>query len=203
MATKRSGPTSRLGKVNVLVVDNDTKILELMIGVLKKLGFTSVFSAQDGFQAVEAMRSNKIDLIITDWELHPKTDETLDTLPPNSVILNDQWDPVAPKDGACFVKYIRGSKYSPNPYIAIIMLTGLALRKNVEYARDSGVNEVVLKPVSAESLCHRITLVVDDKRNFITAQQYKGPCRRRAEAKPGTIKAERRKHDIRVYKYGS
>lgn len=186
----------------MLVIDNDEKILELMINVLSKLGFTNVVSARDGFEAVELVKKKKIDLIITDWELQPRsaTDRS-GGVPPNPVILAEDWDPVAPKDGACFVKYLRGSKHSPNPFIAVIMLTGLALRRNVEYARDAGVNEVVLKPVSAESLCRRINYVIDDRRHFITAENYRGPCRRRQTfAHTGE---ERRKRDVRVYKYGT
>jgi two-component system, chemotaxis family, chemotaxis protein CheY len=131
--------------------------------------------------------------------LHPLKADALANLPENPHLRTERWLPVPPKDGACFVKYLRQSRYSPNPYISIIMVTGLGLQNNVEYARDAGVNEVILKPVSIETLCERITALIDDSRLFITASGYKGPCRRRKELPYAG--EERRSHDIRLYKH--
>jgi two-component system, chemotaxis family, chemotaxis protein CheY len=196
-------PPEHLRNIQVMVVDNDKKILGLMAHVLKYLGFVNVFSAQDGFKAVEIMRAHTIDLIITDWEIQPLEKDFRSGLPVNPVVRSDMWTPVPPKDGACFVQYIRSSQYSPAPFIPVIMMTGIGLKNYIEYARDSGVNEIVLKPFSMEDLCARISRIIDFPRIFVTSEHYKGPCRRR-EARPYTAgQIERRRRDVRIFKNAS
>lgn len=201
MAKQARRQPEHLKKIHLLIVDNDQRIIEIIGSVLKYLGFSNVYGARDGFQAVERMRDHKIDMIITDWELQQLEEDFRLNLPDNPVIRSDIWLPVAPKDGACFVKYIRASKYSPNPYIPVIMMTGIGLRDGVEYARDAGVNEIVIKPISIENLCNRIIKIIESPRPFITSQQYKGPCRRSQTSPDYT--PDRRKHDIKLFKHAS
>ena len=98
------------------------------------------------------------------------------------------------------LRYLRNSKRSPNPFLSVIMLTGPAIRQNIEHARDSGVNEIILKPITAESLCDRIKKVIENTLPFITADNYRGPCRRRKTTEPPN-QQERRKRDIKIIKY--
>jgi len=192
-------PLHRLKRIHVLVVDNDPAMIDLLYNVLGTLGFGNLHRARDGFEAVEIMKKHKIDLLITDWDLHPVQHHGIKELPANKVIVADEWS-TDPVNGATFLKFLRGSRRSPNPYLAVIMLTGAALRENVAYARDSGVNEIIVKPITAEALCQRILMVVENDRPFITSKNYKGPCRRRVSSlRPD--EPERRKADIRVIKY--
>jgi two-component system chemotaxis response regulator CheY len=195
-------PSYRLKKIQVLVVDNDPAIVSLLGNVLKKLGFGSVHTAKDGFEALDLMNRNKMDLVITDWDLKTDTQHAHEEeLPPNDIILVDtDWTPPAPSNGSMFLRFIRGSKHSPNPYLAVIMLTGVALRDNIAYARDSGVNEIIVKPISAESLCSRILMVIENDRPFVTSKNYKGPCRRRVN-KLSKDQKDRRMADIKVIKF--
>jgi len=193
-------PASLLKKVQVLIVDNNVQVVMLLMDILKKLGFGTTHAAHDGYQAVEVLRKHKVDLLITDWELKPVSEQEEDSFPKNTVIINDKWEPVPPANGANFLKFLRGSKKSPNPYLSVIMLTGQALRDNIEYARDSGVNEIIIKPITADTLCGRIIKVIEDERPFITAPQYKGPCRRRKVVANSNI-PERRVHDVKVIKF--
>jgi len=195
---KQSGVIRKLSEllssINVLIVDNNEKASELMGEILKKLGFTSLHFAQDGFQALESLKKHHMDLVITDWELRPITREAANLTPANS----GANDPLLPVDGGSFVKFVRMDGSSPDPYIPIIMLTGRALLNNIEYARDAGVNEILIKPVVVDTLCRRIIMIVDDSRPFITAKKYKGPCRRR-KSLPYQGE-ERRKLDIKIIK---
>jgi len=112
-----------------------------------------------------------VDMIITDWRM-------------------------SPMDGINFIKYLRTHEDSPNRFIPIIMLTGNVEREHVETARDVGINEFVIKPFSAKTLCDRITLLIDNPRSFIMTGQFIGPDRRRHNAliPPGGI--EKRKERI-------
>lgn len=63
-------------------------------------------------------------------------------------------------------------------------------------ARDAGVNEMVQIPLTGENFCHRMVALFDRPRHFITAEHYKGPCRRLRPAAPP--QAERRIRDVRI-----
>jgi len=185
--------SSFLAKVNVLVIDSDEKMVKLMTETLENLGFT-VYGAFNGFHAMKLLEKYDIDLIITDWELSPNN---ANDTGPNPASSSNKWGPALPTDGDSLVRYIRASKSSPNPYLSIMMLTGQALRDSVEYARDAGVNEILIKPISADNLCSRIVRIVNDSRPFVTSKEYKGPCRRNRST-PMDKKEDRRKLDIKI-----
>lgn len=192
---EQADPLYRLKRIHILVVDNDPALASLVTSILTKLGFINVHTANDAFSAVQLMKKQKIDMLITDWDLKPMHHKGIAR---NSAETPEDW-PEEPVNGAHFVRFLRSSRLSPNPYLAVIMMTGAALRDDISYARDSGANEVILKPIDAETLVSRIIMVIENDRPFITAKNYKGPCRRRAA---GTIDhPERRVADVKLIKY--
>ena len=193
-------PAALLAKVNILIVETDQHVSDMLYSVLIGLGFKNVYVASDGYQAVKEMHTHKMDLVITDRDISAFNKDLVAELKDTPYAQAAYWTPVEPKDGASFVRFVRGSKHSPNPYISIIMLTTQALYNHITYARDSGVNEILLKPVSAEGLCNRITRVVEKQPLFITSQSYKGPCRRHTK----TLQPEqedRRKRDVQIIRF--
>ena len=186
---RRSKP-SKMDIIHILVADNDYKVAELLSNVLINLGMKNVHIACDGEQAIAIMNSQKMDMILTDWELRP--------VKKANAHLMEIIHSALPENGADFVRFIRSSTTSPNPYAAVIMITGFTLVENVEYARDSGVDEVLVKPIMADNLCKRILLSVNNRRPFVTAKYYKGPCRRRKILYLPDDAEERRKTDIKV-----
>jgi response regulator RpfG family c-di-GMP phosphodiesterase len=72
------------------------------------------------------------------------------------------------------------------------MITGHAERHRVEAARDAGVNELLVKPVTEKALHSRIQEVILRPRPFIFGPDYYGPCRRRRRD-PNYKGPERRK----------
>lgn len=188
-------PAQKLAKIDVLILDNDTKIIELMTNVMRTLGFESLHRAQDGFEGVSILRKQSVDLIITDWDLQPMKSQVPEDA---SGVVTTATD-LLPNNGASFVRSLRHSKHSPNPFVPVIMLTGPTLPDNIRYARDAGVNEILMKPIVAEDLCGRIIEIIDNPRTFVTCAAYKGPCRRRRhvvlDGQP-----ERRKMNIQIIK---
>ncbi len=59
----------------VVVIDDSPVVREVIISNLKKIGFEedNIFEAEDGSGGVNLLRSEKIDLIISDWNM-PKMD---------------------------------------------------------------------------------------------------------------------------------
>jgi len=88
---------------------------------------------------------------------------------------------MSPVDGVEFTRLVSNAGDSPNPFLPIIMLTGHAERARVEEARDSGVTEFVVKPVTARSVLDRLNAVIMRPRPFVRTADYFGPDRRRRQ----------------------
>ena len=82
-------------------------------------------------------------------------------------------------DGLELVQMIRQPGANANPYVAIIMMTGHTEKHRVTAARDAGVTEILVKPISAKALHARIVNIVANPRDFIKTETYFGPDRRR------------------------
>lgn len=82
------------------------------------------------------------------------------------------------------VNWIRQSPKNELRYIPIVVLTGYTFYSWVITARDSGVNSVVRKPVSPQTLFDHIAWSARTDRPFIDADAYIGPCRRFRFGKP-------------------
>jgi two-component system chemotaxis response regulator CheY len=141
-------------EIHALLVDSDHKIATLVRKLLASLGCKKVFIVHDGLEAIDLMKHEHIDLVITDWQLKAMNGLELTT-------------------------YLRRSLDSPNRMIPIIMLTARNDRSDIQTARDTGVSEYLIKPFSAKSLLERVQAVAQDPRAFILCKNYVGPDRRR------------------------
>ncbi|MEI7669218.1 MAG: response regulator [Pseudomonadota bacterium] len=149
----------KLGKIKVMVVDDDSRIAFIVREILESIGFTNNCFAKNGEDALRIIASEKIDMVITDWRM-------------------------SHMDGISLIKHLRTSENSPNRFMPIIMLTANVEREHVEMARDSGVTEFVIKPFSAKTLCDRIALLIENPRGFIMSKAFVGPDRRRRTMLP-------------------
>lgn len=181
-----------LDQIHVMVVDGSAKSGQLIRNVLMQLGFSNVLVASNAFQGLKLTREVNIDIIVTDWELlvckHEQTAEGE----------QEKEAETTPVDGSLFVKRLRFSPASPYPFVPVIMLLKSASPNEILNARDSGVDEIVVKPFNADDFCKKITNIIESPRNFITSKNYKGPCRRRNNQPLESGKMERRKKEIRL-----
>ncbi len=188
-------PQSKLNKINVLVLDGGAKAAELIRAIFAELGLKNVFVANDGYQGVQVMKEVRIHMIFTDWELKLRNKiEEINT------VASKKSEEIVPLNGLHFVQSLRKSSHSPNPFIPIVMMMDAANKMEVLKARDAGVNEILLRPIDAEEFCKRLISIIDHPRLFITADTYKGPCRRRAQTSLPPEIPERRFKEIRVIK---
>lgn len=184
----------KLGKIHILLMDSSAQVTALFKRMLGELGFSSVYEANNSLQGVQILREIKIHLIITDWELKIpmiNANQAADALSHQEIL---------PLSGIDFVRRLRMSPASPNPFIPVIMFADAVEEMQVYSARDAGVNEICLKPLGAEQLCQRLMAVIDSPRMFITASTYRGPCRRRKAAALPPNASERRKQEVRIIK---
>lgn len=152
-----------------MVVDANDYMRHIQADMLRSIGAGKVIEARDGSSALEAMRTNDIDLVLTDWMMEPM-------------------------DGLAFVRAVRAGKHCPNPRVTIIMLSSHTEDWRVRKARDIGVNEYLAKPTSLEVMAERIVHCFAKPRFFVRTREYFGPDRRRHPADP-TCQFKRRTED--------
>ena len=128
--------------------------------ILASLEVKEVREAEDGADALKVLQTYSPDIIITDWLM----------------------DPI---DGVELTRVIRTAQDSKNPFVPIILLTAHSEISKIIEARDAGINEIVIKPVSVKSLFSRIQMVIDKPRPYVKVGDYFGPDRRRKNVDVG------------------
>jgi two-component system chemotaxis response regulator CheY len=154
-------------RLRFVVVDDNAHMRRIVRTLLHGFGAREVHEAEDGAAGLECFIANVPDILITDWAT-----------------------PIF--DGLELTQMIRQPGTNPNPFAPIIMLTGHSEKTRVTAARDAGVTEFLVKPLSARALYERIVNVVLNPRPFIRTKTYFGPDRRRASS-PGYSGTERRR----------
>jgi CheY-like chemotaxis protein len=144
-----------LGAVRILVVDDNHQARELIKSVLGSTGAREIRHAVTAHDAFELLRQEQIDLVILDQNLGEGG------------------------EGLALARRIRKDPTSPNPFVAILMLTGHADAALVRGARDAGVNEFLAKPFNVAGLLKRVEALIFQPRVFVRSSDYVGPDRRR------------------------
>ena len=148
---------SSLQALHVLLVDDNQHMRAITSAVLQSAGVRKVREAADGAAGLEILREHAIDLAIVDFNMFPL-------------------------DGVEFTRLVRNSPDTANPYLPIIMMTGHSEKSRVYEARDAGVTEFVVKPITAKAILDRIQAVIFRPRPFVKTDGYFGPDRRRTAA---------------------
>ena len=154
------------GAVTALVVDDAYNMRRLLTTILNGLGIRQVISVGSGEDALAAM-DQQVDVAFIDYLMEPM-------------------------DGMTLTRRIRDERSSPNPFVPIVMVTGHATPETVTAAREAGVTEFLVKPVSVKTVAARLTAVIDHPRPFVRQEGFFGPDRRRRVA---SFEIERRGKD--------
>jgi two-component system, chemotaxis family, chemotaxis protein CheY len=146
---------SSFQSLQVLLVDDNQHMRTIASAVLQSAGVRVVREASDGAVALEILREHAVDVAIVDFNMFPL-------------------------DGVEFTRLVRNSPDSANPYLPIIMMTGHSEKRRVFEARDAGVTEFMVKPITAKAILDRINAVIFHPRPFVKTEEYFGPDRRRS-----------------------
>jgi CheY-like chemotaxis protein len=144
----------RFELLKILLVDDNHHMRVLLSEILRAIGVKHVLEAGDGAEALQLMRSQPVDIVMTDLAMQPV-------------------------DGIDFVRLLRNSPDSPNQMCPVIMITGHSTHRRVKEARDAGVDEFLAKPVTARGVIERVTQIVEHPRPYLRTGDYFGPERRR------------------------
>jgi len=134
----------------VLVVDDNQYMRKMVRNLLVNCGISKIYEASEGIAALDAIRTLAPDVVVLDWEMPLLT-------------------------GAELVRIVRSPGVFPMPDVPIIMLSSYGERWRVVEAMRLGVNEFLIKPVSAKSLYDRLVSIVKHPRRAVRLGEYYGP----------------------------
>jgi len=138
----------------VLVVDDNQYMRKMIRNLLVNCGVKDIYEAADGIAALDAIRTMAPDIVILDWEMPMLS-------------------------GPELVRIVRSPGVFPMPDVPIIMLSGYGERWRVLEAARLGVNEYLVKPVSAKAIYDRLVSITLQPRPSVQLGDYYGPEPRR------------------------
>ena len=115
--------------IKVLVVDDFATMRRIVKNVLKQIGFTKIVEADDGSTALAVLKNDKVDLIISDWNMPKVT-------------------------GLELLKAVRGDDSMKN--IPFLMVTAEGQKDNIVQAVQAGVSNYVVKPFTPETIQEKL-----------------------------------------------
>jgi len=146
--------SDRIQALCVLVVDDNQYMRKMIRNLLVNCGVKDIYEAGDGIAALDTIRTVGPDVVILDWEMP---------------FLN----------GAELVRIVRSPGVFPVPDVSIIMLSSFGERWRVLEAARLGVNEYLIKPVSAKAIYDRLVSITLKPRPTVQLGDYYGPEPRR------------------------
>lgn len=123
-------------RMNIRVVDDFSTMRRIIKNILRQLGYINILEADDGTSAMEVLRSEKGDFIISDWNMPQMTGIELLT----AVRTSEEW-----KD------------------MPFLMVTAEGQKENVIEAVKNRVNNYIVKPFTPETLTEKINKVFEGK----------------------------------------
>ncbi len=115
--------------MRVLVVDDFATMRRIIKNILRQLGFMNVVEADDGTTAWEVLNKDKIDFIISDWNMPQMT-------------------------GIDLLRKVRSSEeFADLPFL---MVTAEAQQENIIEAVQAKVSNYIVKPFTAETMKQKI-----------------------------------------------
>jgi len=115
--------------MRILVVDDFSTMRRIIKNILRQLGYNNVIEADDGTTGLAKLNAEKVDFVITDWNM-PKM------------------------SGLELLKEIRGN--DSLKHIPVLMVTAEALQENIVAAIKAGVSNYVVKPFDAATIAEKM-----------------------------------------------
>jgi two-component system chemotaxis response regulator CheY len=121
-------------EMRILVVDDFSTMRRIIKNILRQLGFNNIIEADDGSTAWETLNKEKVDFIISDWNM-PKM------------------------PGIELLRKVRSSEeFAATPFL---MVTAEAQQENIIEAVQAKVSNYIVKPFTAETLGQKIDKIFE------------------------------------------
>ena len=116
-------------ELKFLVVDDFSTMRRIVRNILRQLGFQNVVEADDGTSAWDVLNREKIDFIVSDWNMPQMT-------------------------GIELLRKVRASEQFAN--IPFLMVTAEAQQENIIEAVQAKVSNYIVKPFTADTMKQKI-----------------------------------------------
>lgn len=121
-------------KMRILVVDDFATMRKVIRNLLKQVGYENILEAENGEAALAVLKAQKVDFVISDWNMPTMT-------------------------GLDLLKAIRADgDLGKTPFL---MVTAEALKDNIVEAVKAGVDNYIVKPFTAEVLNEKIGKILE------------------------------------------
>jgi two-component system chemotaxis response regulator CheY len=115
--------------MKILVVDDFSTMRRIVKNILRQLGFVNILEADDGTSAASLLERERVDLIISDWNM------------PNMT-------------GIELLRHVRSTEdIKSTPFL---MVTAEAQQENIIEAVKAKVSNYIVKPFTADTLNEKI-----------------------------------------------
>ena len=112
-----------------LVVDDFSTMRRIVRNLLKELGFSNVQEAEDGVEALNKLRSESFDFVVSDWNMPNMTG----------------------------IELLRAIRADANlKHLPVLMVTAEAKKENIIEAAQAGASGYVVKPFTAATLDEKL-----------------------------------------------
>lgn len=116
-------------EMRVLIVDDFSTMRRIVRNILRQLGLNNVVEADDGTTAWDILNRDKIDFVVSDWNMPKMT-------------------------GIELLRKVRSSEqFATLPFL---MVTAEAQQENIIEAVQAGVSNYIVKPFTADTLKQKI-----------------------------------------------
>jgi CheY-like chemotaxis protein len=139
--------------LQVLVVGGKPHAVTILRTAFGIIGLNKVSAIAKSERAIQYLRDEDVDAVFCD--------EAADAV-----------------DGVPFPLAARRAEGVPNPMLPIFLVCSSPVRRQIEVARDDGVTDVLVRPVSAATVIRKLRIAVLAPRPFILAGGFFGPDRR-------------------------
>ena len=119
-------------EINVLVVDDAATMRRIVRSLLRELGIKNVREAEDGEIALEDLKRQKADLVVSDWAMPKMT-------------------------GIELLRAIRQDEALKDT--PVLMVTAESKKENIMEAVQAGVNNYIVKPFNSKTLEEKLNKI--------------------------------------------
>ena len=118
--------------MRILVVDDFSTMRRIVRNLLKELGYTNADEAEDGAKALQKLKNERFDFVVSDWNMPSMT-------------------------GIELLRAIRGD--ANLKHLPVLMITAEARKENIIEAAQAGANGYIVKPFTAATLDEKLSKI--------------------------------------------
>ena len=145
-----------LDKIRLVVGVSGDQTRSVLCNILKAMGFSRITAFNSLAQVRARIADNLADLVVCAVDIEGGDIQSV-------------------------IRDVRRQKIGKNPFLFTVYIVNSSGSEFVRSCVDSGVDDLILGPISAASMSNRIAALARNRKPFVVARDYIGPDRRRAE----------------------